>query len=87
MARIAGVNIPTQKKIAVGLTSISGIGHYNAKCIIEKAGIHESRRVADLTDAEILKIREIIDKDYTVEGDKRREVSMNIKTELRVLTN
>ena len=79
MARIAGVNIPTQKKIAVGLTSIYGIGHYNAKCIIEKAGIPENRRVADLTDAEILKIREIIDKDYTVEGDKRREVSMNIK--------
>ena len=79
MARIAGVNIPTHKKIAVGLTSIYGIGHYNAKCIIEKAGIPESRRVADLTDAEILKIREIIDKDYTVEGDKRREVSMNIK--------
>lgn len=79
MARIAGVNIPAQKKVAVGLTSIYGIGLYNAKCIINKAGIVDSKRVADLTDAEILKIREIIDKDYTVEGDKRREVSMNIK--------
>lgn len=79
MARIAGVNIPTQKRVVVGLTAIYGIGAYNAKCIIEKAGVPESKRVSDLTDAEILKIREIIDKDYTVEGDKRREVSMNIK--------
>lgn len=79
MARIAGVNIPTQKKVLIGLTSIFGIGRYNAKCIIEKAGISDTKRVFDLTDAEILKIREIIDHDYTVEGDLRREVSMNIK--------
>ena len=79
MARIAGVNIPTQKKVLIGLTSIFGIGRYNAKCIIEKAGVSDTKRVFDLTDAEILKIREIIDHDYTVEGDLRREVSMNIK--------
>lgn len=79
MARIAGVNIPTQKKIIVGLTYIFGIGPYNAKSIVQKAGIPESKRVFDLTDAEILKIREIIDSDYTVEGDLRREISMNIK--------
>ena len=79
MARIAFVNIPTQKKIIVGLTYIFGIGPYNAKSIVQKAGIPESKRVFDLTDAEILKIREIIDSDYTVEGDLRREISMNIK--------
>jgi small subunit ribosomal protein S13 len=79
VARIAGVNIPTQKKAITGLTYIYGIGPYNAKCIMEKAGIPESRRVFDLTDAEVLKIREIIDSDYKVEGDLRREVSMNIK--------
>ncbi|MDO4974795.1 MAG: 30S ribosomal protein S13 [Alphaproteobacteria bacterium] len=79
MARIAGVNIPTQKKIIVGLTYIFGIGPYHAKNIAQKAGISEDKRVFDLTDAEILKIREIIDSDYTVEGDLRREISMNIK--------
>ncbi|MDR1289214.1 MAG: 30S ribosomal protein S13 [Holosporales bacterium] len=79
MARIAGVNIPTQKRAVIGLTYIFGIGSYNAKCIIEKAGIPLTRRVFDLTDAEILKIREIIDRDYKVEGDLRRQISMNIK--------
>jgi small subunit ribosomal protein S13 len=79
MARIAGVNIPTHKKVCVGLTYIYGIGPYTARCIVERAGIPESRRVADLADAEILKIREIIDSTYKVEGDLRREVSMNIK--------
>ena len=79
MARIAGVNIPTQKRVVIGLTYIFGIGSYNAKCIIEKAGIPETKRVFDLTDAEILKIREIIDADLKVEGDLRREISMNIK--------
>lgn len=79
MARIAGVNIPTQKKIIVGLTYIFGIGPYHARNILQKAEIPESKRVFDLTDAEILKIREIIDSDYTVEGDLRREISMNIK--------
>jgi small subunit ribosomal protein S13 len=79
VARIAGVNIPTYKKVVVGLTYIYGIGKYNAKCIVTNAGIPETKRVADLTDAEVLKIREIIDGSYKVEGDLRREVSMNIK--------
>ncbi|MDR1390802.1 MAG: 30S ribosomal protein S13 [Holosporales bacterium] len=79
MARIAGVNIPTQKKVLVGLTYIFGIGSYHARRIVEEAGIPESRRVFDLTDAEVLKIREIIDGNYKVEGDLRREISMNIK--------
>ena len=79
MARIAGVNIPSQKRVVIGLTSIYGVGSYVAKNIIEKAGIPETKRVFDLTDAEILKIREIIDEDHKVEGDLRRQVSMNIK--------
>ncbi|MDR0695738.1 MAG: 30S ribosomal protein S13 [Holosporales bacterium] len=79
MARIAGVNIPTHKKVIVGLTYIYGIGRYKAKCIVTQADIPETRRVADLTDAEILKIRELIDSNYKVEGDLRREISMNIK--------
>ncbi len=79
MARIAGVNIPSQKRVGVGLTYVYGIGKYIAKCIIDKAGIPESKRVFDLTDQEVLKIREIIDSDYKVEGDLRRVVSMNIK--------
>ena len=79
MARIAGVNIPSQKRVVVGLTYVYGIGPYIAKCIVEKAGIPDTKRVFDLTDAEILKIREIIDGDHKVEGDLRRQVSMNIK--------
>lgn len=79
MARIAGINIPSQKKVIIGLTYIYGIGLYIAKCIIHKTGIVESKRVAELTDSEILKIREVIDKNYKIEGDLRREVSMNIK--------
>jgi small subunit ribosomal protein S13 len=79
VARIAGVNIPTQKRVIVALTYIYGIGQYNAKCIVEKTGIPVDRRVFDLTDAEVLKIREIIDSDYKVEGDLRRDVSLNIK--------
>ncbi len=79
MARIAGVNIPTQKRVLIALTYIFGIGRVMSKEIVKKAGIDESRRVNDLSDQEILKIREIIDRDYKVEGDRRREVSMNIK--------
>ena len=79
MARIAGVNIPTDKLAVIGLTYIYGIGRKKAEEIIKKAGIPMTRRVNDLTDDETLKIREIIDKDYQVEGDLRREVSMNIK--------
>ncbi len=79
MARIAGVNIPTNKLVNIGLTYIYGIGKKTADEICKKAGIPADRRVNDLTDAETLKLREIIDADYNVEGDLRREVAMNIK--------
>ena len=79
MARIAGVNIPTQKRVAIGLTYIHGIGHTKAKEICEKVGIPEQQRVNQLTDDEVVRIREVIDRDYRVEGDLRREVAMNIK--------
>lgn len=79
MARIAGVNIPTQKRVHIALTYIHGIGLHRAENIIKLAGIESTRRVNQLTDQEILKIREIIDQEYKVEGDLRREVSMNIK--------
>ena len=79
MARIAGVNIPSGKVVEIGLTYIHGIGNTKAKEIIEKAGIEGTRRVNTLTDQEVIKLREIIDADYIVEGDLRREVSMNIK--------
>ncbi len=79
MARIAGVNIPTQKQVWIGLRYIHGIGAAKSKEICEKTGIDPSRRVHDLTDAEVIQIREVIDRDYLVEGDLRREVAMNIK--------
>ncbi len=79
MARIAGVNIPTHKRVEIALRYIHGIGPAKAKEITEKVGITADRRVADLTDAEVIQIRETIDADYLVEGDLRREVSMNIK--------
>jgi small subunit ribosomal protein S13 len=79
MARIAGVNIPTQKRVIIALQYIHGIGQAYAKEIVEKVGLTPERRVAELTDAEILQIRETIDRDYTVEGDLRRETSTNIK--------
>ena len=79
MARIAGVNIPTQKRVEIGLTYIFGIGRTKAVEILGKVGIPAERRVSQLTDDEILRIREVIDRDYHVEGDLRREVSMNIK--------
>ncbi len=79
MARIAGVNIPTQKRVEIGLRSIFGIGPAKAKTICEKLGIPDARRVHQLTDDEVLKIREAIDHEYKVEGDLRREISMNIK--------
>ena len=79
MARIAGVNIPTQKRVVIALTYITGIGPAKAKEITTKVGIPAERRVSQLTDAEVVKIREVIDQDYTVEGDLRREVAMNIK--------
>ena len=79
MARIAGVNIPTQKRLLVGLTYIHGIGRTRAQAILDKLAIPSDRRVSQLTDAEVLRIRELIDRDYRVEGDLRREVAMNIK--------
>ena len=79
MARIAGVNIPTNKRVEIALQYIHGVGPRVAKEIMEKVGIEESRRVNQLTDAEVLQIREAIDRDYTVEGDLRRETQMNIK--------
>ena len=79
MARIAGVNIPTNKRVVIALQYIHGIGPKKAQELMEKVGIEESRRVAELTDAEVLHIREAIDRDYTVEGDLRRETSVNIK--------
>ena len=79
MARIAGVNIPTQKRVLIGLTYIHGIGRTRARTIMEKLGIPEERRVSQLTDAEVLRIRELIDREFRVEGDLRRETAMNIK--------
>jgi len=79
MARIAGVNIPTNKRVEIALTYIHGIGRTTAQGIIAKLGITSDKRVQDLTDQEVLHIREAIDRDFTVEGDLRREVAMNIK--------
>jgi small subunit ribosomal protein S13 len=79
VARIAGVNIPTNKRVIVALQYIHGIGPAKAREIVDKIEIPESRRVNELTDSEILQIREAIDRDYLVEGDLRRETAMNIK--------
>ncbi|MCV0426882.1 MAG: 30S ribosomal protein S13 [Roseibium sp.] len=79
MARIAGVNIPTNKRVVIALQYIHGIGKKNAQEIIEKNKIDASRRVNELSDAEVLSIRETIDRDYMVEGDLRRDTAMNIK--------
>ena len=79
MARIAVVNIPTNKRVEIALTYIHGIGRTKARQITTKLGIAPERRVQDLTDQEVLQIRETIDADYSVEGDLRREVAMNIK--------
>jgi small subunit ribosomal protein S13 len=79
LARIAGVNIPTSKRVVIALTYIHGIGPAIAQEICEKNNIEAERRVNDLSDAEVLSIRETIDRDYQVEGDLRRETSMNIK--------
>jgi small subunit ribosomal protein S13 len=79
MARIAGVNIPTNKRVLIALTYIHGIGRTKAVEIAAKLGIAPERRVQDLTDQEVLQIRETIDAGYRVEGDLRREVAMNIK--------
>ncbi|MCB1501005.1 MAG: 30S ribosomal protein S13 [Bauldia sp.] len=79
MARIAGVNIPTNKRVLVALQYIHGIGPAKAREIMDKVSIPDARRVNELSDAEVLQIRETIDRDYVVEGDLRREVAMNIK--------
>ena len=79
MARIAGVNIPTNKRVVIALQYIHGIGPLNAEQICEAVGIDRARRVNELSDAEVLQIREYIDANLTVEGDLRRETQMNIK--------
>jgi small subunit ribosomal protein S13 len=79
VARIAGVNIPTNKRVIIALTYIHGIGRTTAVQIADKLGIPHTARVQDLTDEEVLRIRETIDSDFTVEGDLRRNTAMNIK--------
>ncbi len=79
MARIAGVNIPTNKRVVIALQYIHGIGATKAREIVQKVNIPEARRVNELSDSEVMQIRETIDRDYMVEGDLRREVAMNIK--------
>ena len=79
MARIAGVNIPTNKRVVISLTYIHGIGPAKAREICEKCNISHESRVQDLTDQEVIGIREVIDRDHVVEGDLRREFAMNIK--------
>ena len=79
MARIAGVNLPTNKRVVIALQYIHGVGPKTAQEIMTKVNLPAERRVSQLTDAEVLQIREMIDRDYMVEGDLRREVSINIK--------
>ena len=79
MARIAGVNIPTKKRVEIALTYIHGIGTTSERSICAKAGIAEERRLNDLTEDELAKLRDIIDEDHLVEGDLRRKTSMDIK--------
>ena len=79
MARIAGVDLPREKRVEIGLTYIYGIGRSKSSEILAKTGINPDTRVRDLTDDEVGKLRDIIDKEYVVEGDVRREVSLNIK--------
>ncbi len=79
MARIAGVDLPREKRVEIGLTYIFGLGRSKSNEILAKTGVNPDTRVRDLTDDEISKLREIIDKEYKVEGDLRRETSLNIK--------
>lgn len=79
MARISGVNLPTNKRLVIALQYIHGIGPAKAREIMDKVSIPQERRVAQLTDQEVSQLREVIDRDYMVEGDLRREVAMNIK--------
>ena len=84
MARIAGVDIPNQKRVEIALTYIYGIGHTSAKAILEKTGINPDTRAKDLTEAEVAKLRDEIEANYTVEGDLRREVALNIKNMVEI---
>ncbi len=79
MARIAGVDIPNEKRVEIGLTYIYGIGRTRSNEILGRAGINPDTRCKDLTETEVARLREVIDADYTVEGDLRREIAMNIK--------
>ncbi len=79
MARIAGINIPTNKRLVIGLTYIYGIGDTAAQKICKSVGISESKKVKDLTDNDLVSLRNVIEKDYQVEGDLRRDVSLNVK--------
>ncbi|MBQ8835937.1 MAG: 30S ribosomal protein S13 [Clostridia bacterium] len=84
MARIAGVDIPNQKRVEIALTYIYGIGQTSAKAILEKTGINPDTRAKDLTEAEVAKLRDEIEANYTVEGDLRREVALNIKNMVEI---
>jgi small subunit ribosomal protein S13 len=79
MARIAGVDLPGNKKLKIALTSIYGVGHKTASLISQRSGVDPEKKTAELTQNEINELRQIIDKEFTVEGDLRREVSLNIK--------
>ena len=79
MARISGVDLPREKRVEIGLTYIYGIGLTKSKEILQKTGVNPDTRVRDLTDDEISRLRETIDKEYLIEGDLRRDISMNIK--------
>ena len=84
MARIAGVDLPREKRVEIGLTYIYGIGLPTSKAILEKAGVNPDTRVKDLSEEEVGAIRKIIDSEYVVEGDLRREVSLNIKRRMEI---
>ena len=79
MARIAGVNIPSTKPVQIALTHVYGIGRTRAREICDKAGLPEGRRVNDMTDGELARVREVVDREYRVEGDLRRDVAMSVK--------
>ncbi|HHT24017.1 MAG TPA: 30S ribosomal protein S13 [Clostridiaceae bacterium] len=79
MARIAGVDIPNEKRVEIGLTYIYGVGRTTATEVLKKCGINPDTRVKDLTETEITQIRDVLEEDYTIEGDLRREIAMNIK--------
>ncbi|MBQ7876231.1 MAG: 30S ribosomal protein S13 [Clostridia bacterium] len=84
MARIAGVDLPREKRVEIGLTYVYGIGRTSATKILEATGINPDTRVKDLTEDEVAKLRDVIDNNYTVEGDLRREVALNIKRLIEV---